>query len=145
MQTDENVDTLNNILRGEMSAVETYEQAIRKLENEPALVEQLELCRSSHEERVSLLRDEIARRGGNPVNSSGAWGAFARLVESGAKAFGKKAAIAALEEGEDHGLKQYRDDLPKLDGATRSSLEQRLMTEQQQTHRAMSTLKHTLH
>jgi hypothetical protein len=145
MQTDKNVDTLNSILRGEISAVETYDQAIRKLNDEPALAEQLELCRSSHEERVSLLRDEIARRGGEPANGSGPWGAFARLVEGGAKTFGTKAAIAALEEGEDHGLKQYRADLPKLDGATRSTLEQRLMTEQQQTHRAMSTLKHTLH
>ena len=94
---------------------------------------------------MSLLRDEVARRGGEPATGSGAWGTFAKLVEGGAKAFGKKAAIAALEEGEDHGLKQYRDDLPKLDGSIRSTLEPRLLSEQQQTHRVMSTLKHTLH
>jgi hypothetical protein len=145
MQTDKSVDTLNSMLRGEISAVETYDQAIEKLEDDPSLAGQLRQCRSSHEQRVALLRDEISRRGGEPADGSGPWGSFAKLVEGGAKAFGKKAAIAALEEGEDHGLKQYRDDLPKLDGQTRSSLERKLMSEQEQTHRAMSTLKHTLH
>jgi hypothetical protein len=145
MQTDKSVDTLNSILRGEISAVETYDQAIEKLDGDASVASQLRQCRTSHEQRVTMLREEISRRGGEPSDGSGPWGAFAKLVEGGAKAFGKKAAIAALEEGEDHGLKQYRDDLPKLDGATRSSLERKLMSEQEQTHRAMSTLKHTLH
>jgi hypothetical protein len=145
MQPDKSVETLNSILRGEISAVETYDQAIKKLEGDRSIVEPLRICQSSHKQRVSLLRDEIARRGGEPAKSSGAWGSFAKLVEGGAKAFGKKAAIDALEAGEDHGLKQYRDDLSKLDAVTRSSLEERLMAEQVETHRAMSTLKHTLH
>ena len=145
MNTDKSVATLNSILRGEISAVETYDQALKKLDDDAAITEQLRRCRSSHEQRVTLLRREISGRGGEPASGSGAWGAFAKLVEGGAKGFGKKAAISALEEGEDHGLKLYRDDLPKLDANTRSKLESQLMTEQEQTHRAMSTLKHTLH
>jgi uncharacterized protein (TIGR02284 family) len=145
MQADKNVDTLNSLLRGEISAVETYDQALEKLNDDVSITQQLAQCRSSHEQRVSLLRNEVASRGGEPATGSGALGTFAKLVEGGAKAFGKKAAIAALEEGEDHGLKQYRDDLAKLDGSIRSTLEPRLLSEQQQTHRVMSTLKHTLH
>jgi hypothetical protein len=145
MNTDKSVETLNSILRGELSAVQTYDQALEKLKAEASIAEQLRECRTSHQERVSLLRGEITRRGGEPASDSGPWGTFAKLVEGGAKAFGTKAAISILEEGEDHGLKQYRDDLPKLDGATRSTLERRLMTEQERTHRAMSSLKHTLH
>jgi hypothetical protein len=145
MQADKNVDTLNSLLRGEISAVETYDQAIEKLNDDAAVAQQLLQCRSSHEQRVMVLRSEVARRGGEPADGSGPWGSFAKLVEGGAKAFGKKAAIAALEEGEDHGLRQYRDDLPKLDGTIRSTLEPQLMTEQEQTHSVMSNLKHTLH
>jgi hypothetical protein len=145
MNTDKSVETLNSILRGELSAVQTYDQALEKLNDDAAVAEQLRECRTSHQERVALLQGEITRRGGEPAHDSGPWGTFAKLVEGGAKAFGKKAAISILEEGEDHGLKQYRDDLPKLDGATRSTLERRLMTEQERTHRAMSSLKHTLH
>jgi hypothetical protein len=145
MNTDKSVDTLNSILRGEISAVETYDQALEKLEDDAGVAEQLRRCRTSHQERVSLLRGEITRRGGEPASGSGPWGTFAKLVAGGAKGFGKKAAISVLEEGEDHGLKQYKDDLPKLDDATRSSLERQLMSEQQRTHDAMSALKHTLH
>jgi uncharacterized protein (TIGR02284 family) len=145
MQTDKNVDALNSLLRGEISAVETYDQALQKLNDDASITSQLSDCRSSHEERVRLLRSEVTRLGGAPATGSGPWGTFAKLVEGGAKAFGKAAAIAALEEGEDHGLKQYRDDLQKLDSSTRSTVEQQLLAKQQQTHRAMSTLKKTLH
>lgn len=145
MEADKNVDTLNSLLRGEISAVETYDQALEKLDDDAAVSSQLRECRSSHEERVDILRREVTRLGGEPSDESGAWGTFAKLVEGSAKTFGKAAAIAALEEGEDHGLKQYRDELPKLDGSTRSQLERQLLGKQEQTHRAMSTLKKTIH
>jgi len=143
-QSEKTVDTLNELLRGEISAVETYRQAIEKLSGSSSR-SQLEECRRSHERRVARLRDEVARLGGAPAKGSGPWGAFARLVEGGAKAFGEKAAVAALEEGEDHGLKLYRDDLDKLDAVSRQLVETDLLPQQQQTHQFMSTLKHTMH
>jgi len=95
--------------------------------------------------RIAKLRDQVMRMGGQPAKESGAWGAFARLFEGGATAFGEKAAVAALEEGEDHGLKLYRDDLEKLDPASRTLVEIDLLPAQERTHRDMSALKHTLH
>lgn len=145
MQTDKNVEALSSLLRGEMSAVETYDQALEKIDGDAAITQELKRCRSSHQERVNMLRGEVSRFGGQPPTGSGPWGAFAKLIEGGAKMFGKKAAIAALEEGEDHGLKQYREDLAKLDASVRSNLEARLLSEQEQTHRVMSNLKHTIH
>ena len=145
MQTDKNVEALSRLLRGEMSAVETYDQALKKLNDDAAIIRELTRCRSSHQDRVDMLRGEVSRFGGQPPNGSGPWGAFAKLVEGGAKMLGKKAAIAALEEGEDHGLKQYREDLAKLDASVRSTLEARLLSEQEQTHLAMSNLKRTIH
>lgn len=144
VETDKSVDALNELLRGELSAVETYRQAIDKLGSSPTRG-QLEDCRRSHEQRISKLRDQVMRLGGEPAKGSGAWGAFARLFEGGAKVFGEKAAVGALEEGEDHGLKLYRDDLDKLDATSRQLVEADLLPAQEQTHRAMSTLKHTLH
>jgi demethoxyubiquinone hydroxylase (CLK1/Coq7/Cat5 family) len=144
VETDKSVDALNGFLRGEISAVETYRQAIEKLSGSTARW-QLEDCRRSHEVRVSKLRDEVARLGGEPAKGSGPWGAFAQLVEGGAKAFGERAAVAAIEEGEDHGLKLYRDDLEKLDMTSRRFVETDLLPAQEQTHQFMSTLKKTLH
>ncbi len=143
MQTN-SIDTLNELLRGEISAVETYRQALSKLTASPAR-SQLEDCERSHQLRVEKLRDQVVRLGGKPDEKSGAWGAFARLVEGGAKTFGEKAAIAALEEGEDHGLKLYRGDIDKLDPASRALIEQDVLPAQEATHRSMSTLKHTMH
>lgn len=139
-----NVDTLNSLLRGEISAVETYDQALARLTDDAIVARRLQECRRSHEQRVALLRQQVAQAGGEPAHGSGAWGSFAKLVEGGAKLLGKSAAIAALEEGEDHGLRQYRHDLPKLDAATRSQLETQLLREQEQTHQTLSELKHTL-
>ncbi len=139
-----NVETLNDLLRGEISAVETYRQAIDKLSASPSRVE-LEQCKRSHELRVGQLREQVVRLGGQPVQGSGAWGSFAKLVEGGAKVFGEKAAIAALEEGEDHGLKLYRDDMAKLDSVMRVLIERDLLPEQERTHSALSALKHTFH
>ena len=138
------VATLNGFLRGEISAVETYRQALEKFQTSPARVE-LEQCRRSHEQRVERLRQEVMRLGGQPEEGSGAWGSFARLVEGSAKAFGEKAAISALEEGEDHGLKLYRDEIGKLDATARLVVESEVLPAQERTHQSLSTLKHSLH
>jgi len=138
------VATLNGFLRGEISAVETYRQALDKLQTSSSRTE-LEECRRSHAQRVERLRQEVVRLGGTPEEDSGAWGAFAKLVEGSAKVFGEKAAIYALEEGEDHGLKLYRDEMGKLDATVRSVIESEVLPAQVRTHKSLSTLKHSLH
>ena len=139
------IDSLNSLLRGEISACETYRQAIAKVSDEPSLRTALQESLSSHESRAQLLRERITQLGGKPAEGSGAWGTFAKLVEGGAKAFGDKAAIAALEEGEDHGLKDYREELKKLDGTARTFVESQLLPAQERTHRVLSAMKKTLH
>jgi demethoxyubiquinone hydroxylase (CLK1/Coq7/Cat5 family) len=138
------VDQLNSFLRGEISAVETYRQALDKVKDTQARM-QLEQCHVSHQHRVDLLRTRIVELGGSPSEGSGAWGAFAKAAEGSAAALGEKAAIDVLEEGEDHGLKDYQKHLQDLDAMSRSFVEKELLPAQQRTHRALSALKHTLH
>jgi len=135
------VEQLNSFLRGEIAAVETYRQAIDKVTDASVRL-QLEHCRRSHQQRADLLKDRILRVGGAPADGSGVWGAFAKLVEGGAMVFGDKAAIDVLEQGEDHGLKDYRSHLDGLESDERFFVEQELLPGQEQTHSAMSTLKH---
>ena len=142
--TETDVTQLNSFLRGELSAVETYAQAIAKLDDEPALRAKLEDCRMSHQRRAALLRDEITHRGGEPAEGSGLWGAFAQLVEGGAKVFGKKAAIAALEEGEDHGRDDYKAEIANQDSDLRSFIESKLLPEQLRTHDTVSAMNKAL-
>ncbi|HET6280744.1 MAG TPA: DUF2383 domain-containing protein [Polyangia bacterium] len=142
--TDQTIDTLNAFLRGEMSAVETYQQALERLSNAGAR-QQLEECRRDHQQRVEKLRRHIIQLGGSATEGSGAWGTFTKLFEGGAKVLGENAAIAALEEGEDHGLRLYRDDLDKLDIQAREFVEMDLLPAQRRTHATLSALKHTMH
>lgn len=72
-EVQQTVDHLNSFLRGELSAVETYRQAMSKVDR-PAIRTTLAQCERSHEQRVRLLMDEIIRRGGEPATSSGPWG-----------------------------------------------------------------------
>lgn len=137
------VDRLNSFLRGELSAIETYKQAMEKIV-EPSLVSQMHDCMQSHQERAQLLRQRVIQLGGLPSTDSGPWGAFAKLVAGGAAALGVDTAIAALEEGEDHGLRDYRADLSDLDMESRTLIEEQILPAEQRTHRVMSSLKHGL-
>lgn len=141
-QNDQTIDQLNSFLRGELSAVETYRQALSGKEVPHRST--LEECARSHQTRVSLLREEVQRRGGVPADGSGAWGAFAKAIERTAGVFGEKSAISALEEGEDHGRDDYRRDIKKLDSAARTLIETRVLPEQLRTHDAISALKKQL-
>lgn len=140
---NQTVDQLNSFLRGELSAAESYREALAKLPSSSSRTT-LEQCAQSHQERAELLTREVRRLGGEPAASSGAWGTFAKLVTSGAQAFGEKAAIAALEEGEDHGRNDYQRDLGELEPGARALIERQVLPEQLRTHRAMSTLKKSL-
>lgn len=102
----ERTKTLQSLLRGELSAVETYQQALEKLADEPGAdgVKRLE---REHRGAVEYLQRLIRDRGEQPAMESGAWGAFARAVEGTSKLLGNTPALKALKEGEEHGIKEY--------------------------------------
>jgi len=131
--TPESLDKLSECLRGEISAVQTYDLALHNLEV-LEISGALRQLRDSHDRRVTLIRDRIRSWGAVPKDTSGAWGAFARLIQRGADLFGDRAAISALEEGEDHGLKLYTEDLDDIDLDTREFIRYELLPDQRRTH-----------
>jgi hypothetical protein len=134
MATTTQNTTLDSLLRGEMSAIETYRMAIAKLEgsNEPGVAD-LQRIQRDHRDAADALWHRLERKGERPSEGSGAWGAFAKAVEGTAKLFGNAAAIKALKEGEEHGLEEYREALDE-DGvsAENETLLREFMTRQQQ-------------
>ncbi len=143
--TESDIKQLNSFLRGELSAVETYDQCISKIEKNSQIVGTLQDARNSHWRRAELLQARVAELGGKPAQSSGAWGGFAKLVEGGAKVFGESAAVAALEEGEDHGRDDYKRELKDVTPETGTFIRTQLLPAQMQTHDALSRLKKTVH
>jgi hypothetical protein len=143
MGTKSSIDKLNSFLRGEMSAVETYQMALDKLDRTSTARDELLVNLKSHQDRVMQLQQAITAAGGTPAKSSGPWGAFAKIVEGAAKTLGDKPAVSALEEGEDHGLKDYKSDIDDVDPSCRQIIGQ-MTAMQQQTHDRLSALKRRL-
>ena len=139
----ETIDQLNSFLRGELSAAETYRLALERLE-QTEFRGSLVQCSRSHEERARLLTEAILGRGGEPADSSGAWGSLVRMIERSASAISEKAAVAALEEGEDHGRDDYLRDLEKLEPSARQLVEFAILPEQRRTHDMIKALKRSL-
>lgn len=106
MDKEKCVKVCNSLLRGELSAIETYEQAIEKFSQGPEAV-LLRDIKSDHIRSVNTLKDHIRKLGGEPSSDSGAWGTFAKAVEGGAQLLGENSALAALKQGEEHGRSQY--------------------------------------
>jgi len=133
MPTATDTSTLNSLLRGEMSAIETYRQAIDKLGDSKLGADELHTLLRDHRDAADSLWHHVEKHGGQPSEGSGAWGTFAQAVEGTAKLFGNAAALKALKEGEEHGLKEYEDALKDSDLASDcQALARDLMSRQRQ-------------
>jgi hypothetical protein len=107
------METLEKLLKNELSATETYEQALDKLREDAELGEAEDLMPiyEGHKEAVSSLQALTTRLGGTPAEDSGAWGAWAKIILGGANMLGKQAVLKALLEGEKSGNKDYQEAL----------------------------------
>ena len=119
IDTDEAIQQLNSLLRGEISAAETYRMAIDKLsDSDKARVGSIGLLsemQQQHGRAAQTLRERIRELGGEAADSSGAWGAWAKFAQTTGNLFGDVSALKTLKEGEEHGLKDYRAALDHLD------------------------------
>jgi hypothetical protein len=138
--TEKSLHNLEALCRGELAAVETYNTALSSA-SLGRFRSQLIQCQRSHQNRVHLLGWRIHLLGGTPPESSGAWGVFAKAVEGAATVIGEKVAISALEEGEDHGLNEYRSRLNELDADTQDFIQARVLPAQAETHGIARALK----
>jgi uncharacterized protein (TIGR02284 family) len=130
-----NIETLNKFLKDELSATETYQQALDKLQDNADLAgsESLMPLHKAHQEAVSSLQALIQRLGGTPCEDSGTWGTWAKIVQGGANMMGTKAALKALQSGEKNGAEEYEQALQETDlpSDIRSLIETSLLPAQQ--------------
>lgn len=105
-------DDLNKCLRSELSAIETYRQALERDRGQYGQqpdFQQLSRVLQEHKDAAAKLRNLVQQHGKTPSTDSGAWGTWSKIVMGAAKLFGDKAALKALKEGEESGLKEYQD------------------------------------
>ncbi len=139
-----NIKTVEKLLKDELAATETYQLALAKLREEVALgeAEYLMPIYEDHKEAVSSLQAGIRQLGETPSEDSGAWGAWAEIVQEGANILGKKTALRVLQEGEKNGADDYEEALEdiELPITIRSLIETKLLPAQQAHIRTLDRL-----
>jgi hypothetical protein len=131
------IRTLLAFLREELATIVGYRRALSKFSDVHG-ADELRACLASHERRIATLEQRIRFLGGDPDV-----GDAAAAIAAPALGVGDDAAIAALEESEDRGLKHYLDDVSKLDRDTRTLVAREILPEQVRTYDSLSDLKLT--
>lgn len=129
------IDRLNSLLRGEISAAETYRNVLEKLaaSGHPANAATLTEMLAEHGRSHRLLHDRITELGGTPTDNSGVWGVWAQAVQGTLTIIGGDAGgLRALREGEEHGQRDYETALNEVDAVTAQLIQDRLLPVQQQ-------------
>ncbi|WP_374089620.1 DUF2383 domain-containing protein [Methylomicrobium lacus] len=139
-----NIETLNKLLKNELAATKTYQQALDKLRDDAGLGESKELrpIYEAHKEAVSSLQALISRLGGTPCEDSGAWGTWAEIVQGSANLLGKETALKSLQAGEKSGAEAYEEALQEteLSSDIRSLIKTKLLPAQQGHIRTLNRL-----
>lgn len=130
----DSVRQLDALLRGEISAAETYRMVIDKVVDSEQFRGQVKVLRDIQEEHgraAQAIRDRIKELGGRASDSSGVWGALAKTVQGAMNLLGDTSGLKALKEGEEHGLKDYRSALPEVDPSSQQLINNQLIPAQQ--------------
>jgi bacterioferritin (cytochrome b1) len=132
--TGEAIRQLNSLLRGEISAAETYRMAIDKIADSGQAAGNVGLLKEIQEDHgraAQTLRNRIRELGGEASDSSGAWGVWAKFTQGTSNLLGDAAALKSLKEGEEHGLKDYREAVDDVDATTQQLVQNQLIPSQQ--------------
>jgi hypothetical protein len=126
------VAEVKKLHRGELSAIDSYDEAIRKLPDAKAV--DLAKIKADHVDAAERLRSRIVALGGTPDASAGPWGDWAEAVTKTGAAFGEDAGLRALQAGEKHGKNEYeqalRDD--DVDAETKQVIRDVLLPRQEE-------------
>lgn len=98
---------LDEILRGEIAAVEAYRQVEEKVKKDPEAY-RLREFRNDHAEAVRYWTEQSTSSERRPEESSRIWGTVVEAFVGISKLIGEETALRALKKGEEHGLSNYK-------------------------------------
>ena len=105
-------DVTDKLLKRECSAMETYQQALRKERQESgrnAEFQELATILSDHQQAASLLEARIQQPERRADGCFGGWVTWSKVVMGAANVFGDRMVLRALKAGEESGFKRYQE------------------------------------
>ena len=100
------LEALNALLRSELSAVETYSQALGKFDDLTVIAD-LQTIRDEHSRAVCELRDLVVQFAGKPAERDGPWRVFATTVSGNKTPISPSTVLTVLRQGEEHTVLDY--------------------------------------
>jgi rubrerythrin len=101
---------MDDLIRGEMSAVKVYDQVLEKVKD-PKEASRLNAIRKDHVNAVATLKRFASADVKEDTQTVGPWGTFTEAWTGAAKLMGNTAALKALTQGEEHGISEYKEAL----------------------------------
>lgn len=132
---------IDEIVRGEIAALEAYDEIIDKLDNEFEIRRMREF-KNDHKRAIDFWQKQALIENKIPERSSSMWGAVVNGYVKLAEKFGEKYAIKAILRGEKHGLKNYKKMLnsPMLSELQKIEIKNSFMPKQKKHIESMKSL-----
>jgi uncharacterized protein (TIGR02284 family) len=140
---DDQIDTLNSLLKTTIDSVDGYENSAKELSS--GRIQEIFRQRANDRQQVvQQLREEVRRLGGEPEDSGSAMGQAHHVWEDlkgAVTGHDDEAIVKQTETAEDYLKEKYEDALNDLTGDCRQVVE-RCYQQVRQGHDQISELKH---
>lgn len=127
MDRDNQIDLLNELIRGEQMAVDAYRHALN-FQKDPVVTEMLEQFAEEHSKHAAMLGERVRQLGGRPNEGTGLGGMMANLGAVVNSLRSPEKLLKQVYSGEDKGIHAYEDRIDELDPKTQK-LVQNIMEE----------------
>lgn len=111
------IDTLNELLKGELMAMNIYKET-DDMQGDEQVMAMLDEFAKDHEEHARLLANRIRELGGTPIDSASMAGAMVDISSKINALRGPAYLLKQVYDGEDKGVHAYEDRIDELDSAS---------------------------
>ncbi len=108
------IETLNELLKGELMAMEIYQET-EDMQGDEQVMNMLQQFAEDHQEHARLLAERIRELGGTPITGTGMVGAMANMSSKINALRGPSHLLKQVYDGEDKGVHAYEDRIDELD------------------------------
>lgn len=129
--TDENFETLNEVLKGEHMAIEGYENAMSAIEDKK-IIKALEEINKQHKKHALEITDRIVQMGGRPEGGTGLAGMMSGVMLKARGAFQTdRELLEELYQGESIGINSVKKVIKEeLDSSSLDMMKKILQTDE---------------
>lgn len=114
MNNKEHIDTLNELLKGELMAINIYEK-VKGIQQDEQVSDMFKKFEEDHQRHAEKLSQRIIELGGEPKEGTGLAGIMADISSIFKSLRGPEEIMKQVYSGEDKGIHAYEDRIDEID------------------------------